>query len=54
MKRKTQGIGGLAFAIIAAACAVGDIQPWITALFAVAAGLDCLHLGFDNGGRDDH
>lgn len=52
MKRKTQGIGGLVFAIIAAACAVGGVQPWITALFAVAAGLDCLHLGF-SGGRDD-
>ncbi|WP_163197926.1 hypothetical protein [Bifidobacterium platyrrhinorum] len=52
MKRKTQGIGGIAFAIIAAACAVGGAQPWITALFAVAAGLDCLHLGFF-GGRDD-
>lgn len=52
MKTKIQGIGGLVFAIIATACAISDIAPWVTALFALAAGIDCLTLGLF-GGRDD-
>ncbi|WP_169274889.1 hypothetical protein [Bifidobacterium moraviense] len=52
MNDKLQGIFGLAFGLIAAACAFTGFAPWITALFAIAAGVDCLTLGLF-GGRQD-
>lgn len=52
MKIKIQGLSGLAFAVIAAGCALAEAAPWITALFAIAAGIDCLTLGLF-GDRDD-
>ncbi|KAB8287919.1 hypothetical protein [Bifidobacterium avesanii] len=52
MKSKTWGIIGLAAGLCAAASAFVGFAPWITALFAIAAGLDCLTLGLF-GDRDD-
>ncbi|WP_190973730.1 hypothetical protein [Bifidobacterium tissieri] len=52
MNHKLQGIGGLAFSLISAACAFAGVAPWITALFAIAAGIDCLMIGMF-GGRND-
>lgn len=52
MKHKMQGTLGLMASICAAASAFAGFAPWITALFAIAAGLDCLTLGLF-GDRDD-
>ncbi|KFI50028.1 hypothetical protein [Bifidobacterium biavatii] len=52
MKRKLTAIAGLASSAAAAACAFAGFAPWITALFAIAAGIDCLTLGLF-GGHDD-
>ena len=52
MKRKLTALAGLAAAIASATCALTGTAPWITALFAIAAGIDCLTLGLF-GGRDD-
>ena len=52
MKRKMQGTMGLMASICAAASAFAGFAPWITALFAISAGLDCLTLGLF-GDRDD-
>ncbi|MCH9275282.1 hypothetical protein JS533_003190 [Bifidobacterium amazonense] len=52
MKHKLQGLGGLAFALVAAACAFAGTAPWITALFAIAIGVDCRTLGLF-GDHDD-
>lgn len=53
MKRKLTAFAGFAASIAAAACAFAHVAPWITALFALAAGVDCLTLGLFLGGRDD-
>ncbi|WP_160319055.1 hypothetical protein [Bifidobacterium aesculapii] len=47
-----QGTLGLMASLCAAASAFAGFAPWITALFAIAAGLDCLTLGLF-GDRDD-
>ncbi|MBT1181171.1 hypothetical protein JS531_04125 [Bifidobacterium sp. CP2] len=52
MKITIQGLGGLAFALIAAGCAIAEATPWITALFAIATGIDCLTLSLFGGHRD--
>ena len=52
MKRKLTAVAGLAASVAAAACALAESTPWVTALFAIAAGIDCLTLGL-TGGRDD-
>ncbi|MBW3077702.1 hypothetical protein [Bifidobacterium simiiventris] len=52
MKRKFTAIAGLASSVAAAACAFAGFAPWITALFAIAAGIDCLTLGLF-GDHDD-
>lgn len=52
MKRKLTAFAGLAASIAAAACAFAHAAPWVTALFALAAGINCLTLGLF-GGRDD-
>ncbi|MBT1166565.1 hypothetical protein [Bifidobacterium simiarum] len=49
---RLQGLGGLSFALLAAACAMNGVAGWITALFAIAAGINCLTLGLF-GGRND-
>lgn len=53
MKRKLTAISGLAASIAAAASAFAGFAPWITALFAIAAGVDCLTLGLFGGHNDD-
>lgn len=52
MKNKLLGTVGLACGIAAAACTLSGLAPWIGALFAIAAGIDCLTLGLF-GGHDD-
>ena len=52
MKINLKGLGGLTLALIAAGCALAEVTPWVTALFAIAADLDCLRLGLF-GGHDD-
>lgn len=52
MKRKLTAFAGFAASIAAIVCAFAHVAPWITALFALAAGIDCLTLGLF-GGHDD-
>lgn len=53
MKSKIWGITGLATGLCAAASACAGFAPWITALLAIAAGIDCLTLGLFGGHDDD-
>ncbi|PLS30062.1 hypothetical protein Uis1B_2113 [Bifidobacterium margollesii] len=53
MKHKLlTSIAGLGFSLAAGASAFAGFAPWITALLALCAGLDCLRLGLF-GCRDD-
>jgi len=53
MNKRMQGLGGLAFALIAAGCALADVAPWVTAMSALAVGIDCLVLRPFGGWDDD-
>ena len=53
MKDKLQGLSGLACSLIAAACAFSGTAPWITAAFALVAGIECLRFGLSGGRRHD-